>query len=687
MLTRLHDDATRRRSTRSDGDSPSREPLTRPGVLAAVWAALLTLVATSLRVLLVATPPAEGTAPTSDTSTADADLARRRTTRGLIGRPLTSVAYVPGAHPVTPAALAATTAVHEPVSPVVFPAPAAGAPAQPSPASADRFLPAIRAFAVSLVAWMQPIFHVLVPPAGNASTAAAVSPASVDPARPRSSTGWLRQQRIVGAAIGVLILVASVVGVGPIHGTAGGGTGNVNGGGSGPRLSIGGTQGGDGVNLADGHAGSLDSLTASSPAAGAADVFGTGTDTGSLPVTGGQAGAQFAAVGGAAVAGGFGVVAAPGLSAASETGPVVPSAVDSDPLAAGTQPDTSGPALQDIEAFSDNPGSFADGERPAATTSTDTGRATDAAGIGAFLADGTILKPIAVDTTAPDARTLLTKYRVRRSDTLTSIAHHFGLSLQTLYWANHLTVNLKTKTDLRFGMVLSIPPVNGALHIVTDTETLTDISRRSGVSVNRIIEANGLKQPTVFVGEWIIIPGAKQKPVPVVAPKPTPKPAAHTTTTSSTSHASTTTTSRPTPKPVSKPVTRPVHPTYSGGGWAWPVPSGHISQYFHYGHWAIDIAATYGDPVLAAKAGTVTFAGWKNNGGGWQVWMYHGNNIYTTYNHMSSLTVHAGETLSAGQQVGRIGMTGDATGPHCHFEVWIGPIWAGGQRVNPLNYV
>ena len=120
---------------------------------------------------------------------------------------------------------------------------------------------------------------------------------------------------------------------------------------------------------------------------------------------------------------------------------------------------------------------------------------------------------------------------------------------------------------------------------------------------------------------------------------------------------------------------------------AWPVPGGYISQYFHYGHWAIDIAGDYGIRVDAAASGVVTFAGWKNNGGGYQVWIAHGNGIYTTYNHMSGITVGIGQSVGAGQQVGRLGMTGDATGPHCHFEVWIGPIWDGGTRVNPLNYL
>ena len=77
---------------------------------------------------------------------------------------------------------------------------------------------------------------------------------------------------------------------------------------------------------------------------------------------------------------------------------------------------------------------------------------------------------------------------------------------------------------------------------------------------------------------------------------------------------------------------------YSGGAFTWPVVGGgnYISQYYHYGHYAIDIAADYGSTVRAAASGTVIFAGWKSNGGGYQVWISHGSGLYTTYSHMSA---------------------------------------------------
>ena len=114
--------------------------------------------------------------------------------------------------------------------------------------------------------------------------------------------------------------------------------------------------------------------------------------------------------------------------------------------------------------------------------------------------------------------------------------------------------------------------------------------------------------------------------------------------------------------------------SYTGGQFRWPVVGGgnYISQYFHDGHVALDIAGDYGSPVVAAAGGRVIFAGWKSNGGGWQVWISHGGGLYTTYNHMSGVAVGNGQSVGRGQQVGRLGQSGNATGPHLHFEVWRG---------------
>ena len=114
----------------------------------------------------------------------------------------------------------------------------------------------------------------------------------------------------------------------------------------------------------------------------------------------------------------------------------------------------------------------------------------------------------------------------------------------------------------------------------------------------------------------------------------------------------------------------------------WPVQGGSISQYFHAGHLALDIAASYGNMVMAAQAGTVTSAGWRNNGGGNVISIDHGNGMITVYNHLGSIWVSPGQYVSAGQGIGGVGCTGLCTGPHVHFEVIVN-----GVIDNPLRYL
>ena len=189
---------------------------------------------------------------------------------------------------------------------------------------------------------------------------------------------------------------------------------------------------------------------------------------------------------------------------------------------------------------------------------------------------------------------------------------------------------------------------------VTPTDTLDGLAARYGVNGTDILATNGLDDPNLVVGQVLVVPGAKG------APMPDPEAGQQARM----------------PRGQAAAATACGHPpTYRGGTFLWPVVGGgnYISQYFHYGHYAIDIAADYGSTVRAAAAGTVTFAGWKNNGGGYQVWIAHGSGLYTTYNHMSAISVGRGQHVGRGQQVGRVGQSGNATGPHCHFEVWLGP--------------
>ena len=285
---------------------------------------------------------------------------------------------------------------------------------------------------------------------------------------------------------------------------------------------------------------------------------------------------------------------------------------------------------------------------------------------GPFLDDGTLLKPVAVNTTVNDGRELLRSYKVKAGDTLTGIASSFRVSMMTVWWANRLT----SKDDLHVGQVLRVPPVSGLIVDVTASDTLTGIAARYKVDAAAVLAANQLSDPNLVIGQVLVVPGATGKAI------ATARPVAKLRVASTNSSRSNGGTSRP---PA----------TYSGGSFVWPVVGGgnYISQYFRYGHYGLDIAADYGSTVRAAGSGTVLFAGWKSNGGGYQVWIAHGSGLYTTYNHMSGVSVGAGQRVERGQQVGRIGQSGNASGPHLHFEVWRGMVWDGGTQVNPLGYL
>ena len=123
----------------------------------------------------------------------------------------------------------------------------------------------------------------------------------------------------------------------------------------------------------------------------------------------------------------------------------------------------------------------------------------------------------------------------------------------------------------------------------------------------------------------------------------------------------------------------------------WPV-QGYISSPFGWRlnpfggggyefHTGIDICAYYGAPVRAAADGTVESVGW-NGGYGECVQIYHRDGIETLYGHLSGFAVKAGDKVKKGQVIGYEGATGEATGPHVHFEVRVD-----GTAVNPLTYL
>lgn len=98
-------------------------------------------------------------------------------------------------------------------------------------------------------------------------------------------------------------------------------------------------------------------------------------------------------------------------------------------------------------------------------------------------------------------------------------------------------------------------------------------------------------------------------------------------------------------------------------------------------HEGIDVAAPMGAEIEAPAAGTVTEVKWEDGYGNF-VTIDHGYGLVTRYAHCSKILVVRGQRVKRGQKIALVGATGLATGPHLHYEVWVG-----GKPVDPLHYV
>lgn len=133
---------------------------------------------------------------------------------------------------------------------------------------------------------------------------------------------------------------------------------------------------------------------------------------------------------------------------------------------------------------------------------------------------------------------------------------------------------------------------------------------------------------------------------------------------------------------------RPKNSGIGTGSFIWPCPSLHvITTYYEYRwgsfHAALDISggSAYGKPIVASDSGTVTAAGYSGSYG-YRVIINHGNGMQTLYAHCSELLVSVGQKVNQGETIALVGSTGNSTGAHCHFEIYVN-----GSRVDPLPYV
>lgn len=229
-------------------------------------------------------------------------------------------------------------------------------------------------------------------------------------------------------------------------------------------------------------------------------------------------------------------------------------------------------------------------------------------------------------------------YEVKPGDTLTEIARENGISLETLALAN----NLPDRDRIKVGQCLKIPS-DCLVHLVRPGETLLDISKTYHVGVNVIAARNGQADPnTILAGEKLMIP----RSVTGLAPLPSRGLAA--------------------------------------GGLSWPL-IGTISSPFGMRdgkpHEGIDIAVEEGTPIRATAPGRVVFAGPRGTYG-LAVIVEHGDGVRTLYAHCSKILINEGDSVDLSTVLALAGNTGRSTGPHLHLEVL-----KNGIPLNPLNYL
>ncbi|MBI1975175.1 MAG: peptidoglycan DD-metalloendopeptidase family protein [Parcubacteria group bacterium] len=229
-------------------------------------------------------------------------------------------------------------------------------------------------------------------------------------------------------------------------------------------------------------------------------------------------------------------------------------------------------------------------------------------------------------------------YEVQEGDSPATIAAHFGISFQTILWANNLTQD----SVIQPGQRLVILPVSGVLHEVKAGETMGELGRIYGVSEAKIAAMNGIASPdNLSAGMKLVVPGGEPQGARLAAAS----------------------------------AVRELAQRLAGffraptTGWNW----GKLHRVN-----AVDIANACGTPVYAAASGFVTSskAGGWNSGYGSMIQVNHANDTSTVYAHLSGVLVSDGAYVNQGDLIGTIGNTGRTHGPtgcHLHFEVRGGP--------------
>lgn len=274
-------------------------------------------------------------------------------------------------------------------------------------------------------------------------------------------------------------------------------------------------------------------------------------------------------------------------------------------------------------------------------------------------------------------------YVVAQGDSLWSIANSQNVELDTLIGSN----TFKTSARLKPGATLRIPNQEGIFYVMKNGETIEAVSKRYGVSMNKIRQVNAEKDTaSLKTGDEIFLPGAR--PEGLVEHKDVK--IAEVKKSAPAKTAAKTPALRAAAPKAEKPSGSEIAVRKAKGGFRWPI-MGRINSPFGWRqhpitkrkdfHTGIDIKANRNDPIKAAGSGKVLYSGWMG-GYGKVLVIEHPNGQSTLYAHCSTLLAGKGASVSSGQLVAKIGTTGRSTGPHLHFEVR-----NGNSPVNPIKYL
>lgn len=260
-----------------------------------------------------------------------------------------------------------------------------------------------------------------------------------------------------------------------------------------------------------------------------------------------------------------------------------------------------------------------------------------------------------------DSRWYIKKYKVRKNESLWTIARKFNISHSML-----IRVNSFSNPDMiREGTVIDVPSRDGVAYRISSGDTLSGIAAKFKVDMKTIAVHNSIKNGKIIAGREIFIPGAVERKVPLPVEK-------SDTGKIETADASSS-------KDVKQKIIRKDSKEKNGEKivLSWPL-KGPITSGFGYRdhplsgekrfHSGLDIGAEEGSEVKSAGDGKVIFEGWKDIYGKMIV-VAHQNNYITVYAHNSKNLVQLNDTVKRGEVIAFSGKTGAVTGAHLHFEI------------------